>query len=1812
MTPGWSRTASGLAHLGCSAALIVALAGFTMPVSAQPAFHESEPNDAPESANRISGEVRIVGAMPSGDQDGFLWTVSDVDATMPWTFGFQGVPGTLSVIEVIRLEYAADGTTLTGRKTLFKLGSRDGSRQAVAENLLFEPGDYLLGLARGGRGGPYRPPADSIGFGASKKADPAGQPGASAEDDDEGYRLTIERGKPFANAGAAADNGRKERATAMTPGRRVSAYASGEENWYRFTLDGKAAASRWDLSAQVPVGRSAMLELADAKGAKLADAQSDERGAMRLPDLSLAAGSYLVRLKGEADLLHALALEQAGLRVDGEEAEPNDQWALANRAGLDSPLQGRFQRKGDVDHFTFEIGPEAADRRLALEVAAAPAGHYEACLLDHRGNPLQCRAGGGVQRLGSLVLEAGVYGVRLGRGAEGMGYTLQLVEDGAHAPGLEAEPNDSAALATSAPAKLRIKGSLTEGDQDFIRFDLAGEAQLWRFQVNGTGIHEVAYHDGAGARAQAIRARPDQRRVVLENLFLLPGTHYISLSGRADGEYTLLARPLGPPDANGELEPNDDVTRMQPIRIGQTRTGLLSDLADRDNYRFHLADHDHVRLTIGPPPDGEIRALLYWDDKAVRESRGHRSGEPLVLEGLFPPGDYRLELIAAKASEAEYRIDFARLDRFACAGDCEPNDNLAFARPVPPDGVLRGRVGEWRDDDWYALPVFDADTALAIRIEQRQNVALLAFEGDRDTLVRDKSGDVAGVIPAGAQRYLRVRGDGEYRMALLLGGAAPSAQPDPAASVSLELEFADREVAAYRPFGQRVDGRVTLRNAGPAAAAVTLDVATSDARWAATVEPRTLQIPGASTASATLRLAVPDDAWADRPVRVSVRARGTGDTKGVAVAGAQAGADVVARRDIDPVQPAAHWEVPDALRGGFNLAWRALGGRWLGKQDDRIGLGLGDIFDGRAVREEGLLLRGKNTPNEYLAIVELAGAGAAEIAGFALNPLGKRSAGEYLRRFRIALSEDGKRFETVLDGVLEPVPREQYFVLEKPRQARFARLSLIDDHSGNPGAGRALGEWKVIARPGHTPFTRERTNLADPRVGGHVVRASPTISSRWDDAVLDPESAPARVRLRAGESLDWVIGFHHDRAAMIDGIEWIDVADAGRQAQLVEEVRIFASRDSPLGPWEPLAAWKLAGGKEKRLVLERPAWARFVRFATAPTDKAVTLVAPSVVRIFERPVGAGYLSILGEWGFDGHRAVYEAQHPPKPPPPYAIARHGSREQAAELEFGKAVEGRVWLGRHEHWYRVRVPAGRNTLEIALAGEPTVRTVASIETASGEQVETRMLERGSAAQRLEARVEPGQTLFVKVQEPPRNVVFAWDTSASVGAYLPVIYNAISTYARDLVPGRDAANLMPFGSGLLLQSWHGEPWLLQKILNEHPRKESSSAAETTLARGSRALAERAGAKAIMLITDAATNRDTGLWRVLDEVRPRVMALALDSHGAFGRNPVREQDLMQDWSRVNSGHYSHLRSVGEMEVAFDRAATLLREPAPYRLAIDAAFKEPPRPGALQVVSGVPAGSKGGKGGKPAPGNAVALILDASGSMLQRMQGERRIEVARRGLVEAVTRHIAPGTPVALRVFGHRQANACRTDLEIPLAPLDPAAARRVIERVEARNLARTPIADSLAKVESDLAKAAGPRTIVLVTDGEETCGGDPEAVIRKLQEKGIDFRLNIIGFALADDTLEARFAEWAELGGGQYFRAADADGFKLALGAALRTPFSVFDRDGAEVARGLVDGDAVALPAGDYRVVVMTAQGRRFDGVRVPAGGEARVRVE
>ena len=269
---------------------------------------------------------------------------------------------------------------------------------------------------------------------------------------------------------------------------------------------------------------------------------------------------------------------------------------------------------------------------------------------------------------------------------------------------------------------------------------------------------------------------------------------------------------------------------------------------------------------------------------------------------------------------------------------------------------------------------------------------------------------------------------------------------------------------------------------------------------------------------------------------------------------------------------------------------------------------------------------------------------------------------------------------------------------------------------------------------------------------------------------------------------------------------------------------------------------------------------------------------------------------------------------------------------------------------------------------------------------------------------------------------------------------------------------------------------------------------------------------------------------------------------------------------------------AAGDYEIRYALAqsnATLARAP----LAVTPAALEP---GFLQVTAAAPA----------AADRAVQVIVDASGSMLQKLGAQRRIDIARQTLTRLVTTTIPRGTPFALRVFG-REVDSCQSDLVTPLAPLDPAAMAKTVGALEAKNNARTAIGASLSKVTEDLRAASGARIVILLTDGEETCGGDPGAAIEQLRKAGIKPVVNIVGFAIDDAKLAASFRQWASLGNGAYFDARDAKSLDAALTAAVQPRFELLDAKGLVVARGMVGGEPVQVMPGSYQLQVRGSAG-------------------
>jgi hypothetical protein len=100
------------------------------------------------------------------------------------------------------------------------------------------------------------------------------------------------------------------------------------------------------------------------------------------------------------------------------------------------------------------------------------------------------------------------------------------------------------------------------------------------------------------------------------------------------------------------------------------------------------------------------------------------------------------------------------------------------------------------------------------------------------------------------------------------------------------------------------------------------------------------------------------------------------------------------------------------------------------------------------------------------------------------------------------------------------------------------------------------------------------------------------------------------------------------------------------------------------------------------------------------------------------------------------------------------------------------------------------------------------------------------------------------------------------------------------------------------------------------------------------------------------------------------------------------------------------------------------------------------------------------------------------------------------------------------------------------------------------------------------------------------------------------VDVTLNVVGLGLDKESRKA-IGKLADLGGGTYFDARDPGQLEDAIRTATSAPFEVYDATGTRVVGGSVNGAAVELAPGTYKVVVLTDPGVTFDAVVVETGG-------
>lgn len=1555
------------------------------------------------------------------------------------------------------------------------------------------------------------------------------------------------------------------------------------------------------------------------------------RQGLELPD-----GKYRITINGSSDrpVGYQLRLDPTSQPTAAAGREPDDTQMFARELPVDGAVRGQLS-DDDPDMLRFDVGVDGHLWELRGIV-----GIQDIILSDRNRQQIGRWKADDKSLVLLLTLNPGRYFAELrGNGP----YAFRLSDLGPVPQGDATEPNDTPAQALRIGPGDRFEGDFhTNQDLDLFSFDLDVDTPL---------SLSVTPPDDGSVNAELKR---DNRRWSTANI---SDTENYSARLPA-GQWTLRLSPAGN-DISGRYEVSlaraDGAEGPEPDTLPGTLQALPTDgLIKGQVGAFDDLDVIFVQLPEGTGQlaltcSGDARDISLWTYGDKVRLGALDSGRMILIEyGPELGGAIELRIgNSQKSFDYQCRVAFIQSEKDPLQGKSVPHEDATPPQLLTAGTRLDGQFDDEKDEDsfiiesegllagfscsflprdkepyrpkrgreisaagspslqrsleqdidmtgWHLFQPDDTPQIIKLKPPRKTDYPMpwtCRSTGPANILTPAQAGPAAA-FTAPRDRHTpdtsAIPTDYDPNQALqVLSGGRPewlrSQQALEDLPVSLSVQGLDVPFRAYSKFGQRAELIATVRNDGTLPIDLTLALSALAEGWrvtpsttASSVDPgQELELP------IVLEMPLMQSSVADPALYISAKSS----------VGEAATTFPVSFETTAPERGAhLYWLAPKHLRGGLDPMSRQFGGQLLALDgattSEADAKRYSFLHDGAAYHASLPIAVKARTLAFQLA-------SSAPIAGYKVQLRSTEPRGNWPKRIALDLSANGTVWTQVASQQLEATLAPQIFSLAKPFVATHARWRLDGCQGDADCKSFALSDIGLVADPIWRPDNG--LNIAAAELGGHIIAAG-TIGNAVSDETLFGGSRNnsiltqgksdrlGRQSTSAGKSAWAVIGFKGNRAAHIDAIDWAGRDDDGPR---ISTIGLEVSQSGPAGPWLSIGSISAPpiGTTNTRLELPAPVWARALRLSF-DRDEKTQLTLPDQIAVVE---DRATKSILGLWEDDRPDAVFEDQEEASIPVLPSPAGGANAAEAVDLNEGPTIVSSVQIERNEDWWRMAVPEGMHRLNLRFPGLSQPEIAWRLTGPDGADVPLTRAASTTNDLILTASVGPGEHLLT-IFEPPRSIVILWDTSGSVAQYIPQTMAAVRLWAQSLLPGRDVIQLLPFGSDkLLLDDWADNPEDVYEALSNLPAT-GSSEAEKALAAASIALRGRRGIHGIVVITDAETNQFARVWAPLLSARPRVVALSIDSSNATS------VQLMKDWASVNRGYFHRVIGQSGLADGMELAAALFRAPKAYQMAVELTeLIEPTGEGQLMISDQTTDSSS------VAPSGAIELILDASGSMLQRMpDGQRRIAVAHDALAELVNSSLPSGMPFAYRAFG-LAVDACQSDLLLPFGPLDPAVAEAAIRNTPAINLAKTAIAQSLALAAEDLASIKPPRVVVLVTDGDETCDGDVAAEISRIAESGIDLRLTIVGFAIDDEALAETFSQWADAGDGRYISADDPDALIEAIAEAVAPRFELtrLYLDGDRETVGIIGLNEVRLlPAGRYRLRPMqTASGPARD---------------
>lgn len=786
---------------------------------------------------------------------------------------------------------------------------------------------------------------------------------------------------------------------------------------------------------------------------------------------------------------------------------------------------------------------------------------------------------------------------------------------------------------------------------------------------------------------------------------------------------------------------------------------------------------------------------------------------------------------------------------------------------------------------------------------------------------------------------------------------------------------------------------------------------------------------------------------------------------------------------------------------------------------------------------------------------------------------------------------------TKIGGARLPRRAGRFRITFPPAQAKYVKLRFVSTYGYNTVY---LSEVEIYEAPDGAPsiLADRPKNLAHVALGGAIVRYTSLEGHYWAGELVDT-ARPTSYGWRSADShlpQEIVFAFRRDRVALIDRLVLTPRSEEN-PSSWPQTVTVSVSTENPFDGFEEVGQFTLTQeARAQAFPLNRRA--RFVKLRVLQ-NYGGDRTSLGEVQVIEGSA-PGYRSVL----LDTPEATTDmrgATSPAGDETGIALETESNNlpAEANLLEFGRRTKGTIDpLGENDH-FKFSLPGEKpSAVTLELLGKPNIRTSLTLLDTNGNAL--KQFDPGrTPGQRAEFSwaLTPGDHV-VRVTESQISIVLIWDTSGSMDQHsVENLQRAVEAYIDQVRPS-EQLNLIRFSSmkteetpavEVLLPEFTSDRELLKAATQAKFFAKGNTPLYDAIAKGIELLDSVQGNRAIVVMTDGidtASKLDhPDFWRLLEEKRVRLYTIGLGEELLWHVWPIGSngERVLGHAALATNGRYFFARTSDELKGLYQQIADELRAPSTYYLRPTLSRG----PGRLGVMA------TGERMTAVAAPPQIELILDASGSMKQKVEGRPKMDLAKEAMTQIIE-SLPDDLRVALRIYGHRirekQPGDCQdSELVFPFAKIDKP---RLLERVRAiKALGTTPIAYSLQQVAADFGSTPGEKMVILVTDGKEECKGNPSAAVSELLAKNLQVRLNIVGFALADEATKQELERVAALTGGRFFDASDAKGLRKSIEQALAVPYEVRDAAGAKVGSGMTGQKAPEVPEGIYTVVVGAA---------------------